>query len=144
MARYVFHYCCRTCFSQEVFDKYRCAKCRHFDSDPQLQSLHLSEKEMELMEAESARREIKGLSFNKEEREAYLQLMKKEIIQKIRNSRLDREALQRQAREMAAENIRWRKSVIGVEKERIVEHSRQEGPGRDNIFKYLFRLITGH
>jgi hypothetical protein len=144
MARYVFHYCCRTCFSQEVFDKYRCAKCRYFDSDRQLQSLYLSEKEMESMEAESARREIKGLSFNKEEREAYLQLIKKETMQKMRNSRLEREALQRQARELAAEETSWRKSAIGVEKERIVEYSRQEGPGRDNIFKYLFRLIAGY
>jgi hypothetical protein len=99
---------------------------------------------MESMEAESARREIKGLSFNKEEREAYLQLIKKETMQKMRNSRLEREALQRQARELAAEETSWRKSAIGVEKERIVEYSRQEGPGRDNIFKYLFRLIAGY
>jgi len=99
---------------------------------------------MEFMEAESARREIKGLSFNKEEREAYLQLIKKETMQKIRNNRLEREALQRQARELAAEETSWRKSAIGVEKERIVEYSRQEGPGRDNIFKYLFRLIAGY
>jgi hypothetical protein len=97
--------------------------------------LYLSEKEMELMEAESARREIKGLSFDTGEMEVYLQLIKKETMQKIRNSRLEREALQRQAREMAAEDIRRRKSVIGVEKERIVEYSRQEGPVRDNIFK---------
>ncbi len=143
MAKYVFHYCCRTCFSQEVFDKYRCAKCRYFDSDRQLQSLHLSEKEMELMETESARREIKGFSFDKEEREAYLWLIKKETMQKIRNNRIEREALEKQARELATEDIRWRKSVIGVEKGRIVEYSRQDGPSRDNIFKHLFRLIAG-
>ncbi len=95
------------------------------------------------METESARREIKGFSFDKEEREAYLWLIKKETMQKIRNNRIEREALEKQARELATEDIRWRKSVIGVEKGRIVEYSRQDGPSRDNIFKHLFRLIAG-
>jgi hypothetical protein len=138
MAKYVFHYCCRTCFSQEVFDKYRCAKCRYFDSDRQLQSLHLSEKEMELMEAESARREIKGFSFDKEEKEAYMWLLRKQAEEQARKE--DEEMKKREeraARERREE--RW----FEVRNGQLVEYSRQDGPSRDNIFKYLFRLITG-
>jgi hypothetical protein len=100
--------------------------------------LYLSKKEMELMEAESARREIKGLSFNKEEKEAYMWLLRKQAEEQARKE--DEEMKNREeraARERREE--RW----FEVRNGQLVKYSRQNGPGRDNIFKYLFRLITG-
>lgn len=138
MAKYVFHYACRTCFSQEVFDKYRCAKCRYFDNDRQLQSLHLSGKEMELLKAESARREIKGLSFNKEEKEAYMWLLREQAEEQARKR--DEEMKKRE--ELAAHE-RQKERWFEVRNGQLVEYSRRPGPDRDNIFKYLFRLING-
>jgi uncharacterized protein with gpF-like domain len=135
MAQYIFHYCCRTCFSQEIFDKYRCAKCRHFDNDQQLRSLYLSKKEMELLEAESARREIKGLSFNKEEKEAYLWRLREQAEEQARK---EDEEMKKRAERAARE----RRSVIEVKNGRLVEYEARGSLG-EKIFRLLRGLVSG-
>lgn len=137
MAQYIFHYCCRTCFSQEVFDKYRCAKCRYFDNDRQLRSLYLSEKEMELMEAESARREIKGLSFNKEEKEAYLWLLREQAEERVRKR--DEEMKKRE--ELAAYERR-KERWFEVKNGQLVEYEVRDSLG-EKIFRLLRGLVSG-
>jgi hypothetical protein len=119
------------------------------------------------MEAESARREIKGLSFNKEEKEAYMWLLRKQAEDNKEEKEaymwLLRKQAEEQARkedeemkkreELAAEEMKKREERAARERReercfevrngQLVEYNRQDGPGRDNIFKYLFRLITG-
>jgi len=138
MAKYIFHYACRTCFSQETFDKYRCAKCRYFDNDRQLQSLHLSGKEMELLEAESARREIKGLSFNKEEKEAYIWLLRKQAEEQARKE--DEEMKKREERAACERREeRW----FEVRNGQLVEYETRDSLG-EKIFRLLRGLVSGH
>jgi len=150
MAKYIFHHACRTCFSQETFDKYRCAKCWYFDNDRQLQSLHLSRKEMELLEAESARREIKGLSFNKEEKEAYMWLLREQAKEQAREEEKRKEVEIRLSKEFAEE--KRREAEIRPSK----EFARREGrwlevrngqlveyETKDSLGEKILRLLRG-
>jgi hypothetical protein len=134
MAKYIFHYACRTCFSQETFDKYRCAKCRYFDNDRQLQSLHLSGKEMELLEAESARREIKGLSFNKEEKEAYIWLLREQAEEQVKERKRREDEEMRVSEELARRKERW----LEVRNGQLVEYET-----RDSLAEKIFQLLRG-
>lgn len=85
---------------------------------------------MELLEAESARREIKGLSFNKEEKEAYLWLLREQAEE--REKRKDEEM--RVSKELARREKRW----LEVRNGQLVEYET-----RDSLGEKIFRLLRG-
>jgi hypothetical protein len=85
MTRYVFHGGCVGCQSQEIYGEGRCAGCQYLEGNRQLPDLSVSEYEAREIETERARRRIKGLSFDTEEMEVYLQEVKEEIGKVLRN-----------------------------------------------------------
>jgi len=90
---------------------------------------------MELLEAESARREIKGLSFNKEEKEAYLWRLREQAEEQARK---EDEEMKKRAERAARE----RRSVIEVKNGRLVEYEARGSLG-EKIFRLLRGLVSG-
>ena len=89
---------------------------------------------MELLEAESARREIKGLSFNKEEREAYMWLLRKQAEEQAKEQEKRKSEEMRLSRELARREERW----LEVRNGQLVEYET-----RDSLAEKTFRLLRG-
>jgi len=117
MAKYTFHSGCVGCQSQEIYGEERCAGCQYLDWNQQLPDLSVSECEAQAIRTERARRRIKGLSFNMEEAEAYLQKLK-EISRKIYEDQM--RALESLAR------LESNNSII------------------DRVLKFFDDLVSGH
>ncbi len=89
------------------------------------------------MEAESARREIKGLSFNKEEKEAYLWLLREQAEERVRKR--DEEMKKRE--ELAAYERR-KERWFEVKNGQLVEYEVRDSLG-EKIFRLLRGLVSG-
>jgi hypothetical protein len=89
---------------------------------------------MELLEAESARREIKGLSFNKEEKEAYIWLLREQAEEQVKERKRREDEEMRVSEELARRKERW----LEVRNGQLVEYET-----RDSLAEKIFQLLRG-
>jgi hypothetical protein len=93
---------------------------------------------MELLEAESARREIKGLSFNKEEKEAYMWLLREQAEEQAKEREKRKDEEMRVSKELARREKRWSEVRNG----QLVEYETRDSLG-EKIFRLLRGLVSG-